>query len=48
MNMKINLLGPFYTLSVKIYVIWQDVKEYKHLINQKHFSFQSESAVGVL
>ena len=45
MNMKINLLGPFYTLSIKIYIIWQDVKEYKHLINQKHFlSSQSQQS----
>ena len=43
--MKINLLGPFYILSVKIYIIWQDAKEHKHLINQKHFlSNQSEQS----
>ena len=47
MNMKINLLGPFYTLSIKIYIIWQDVKEYKHLIKNIFFPVRV-SRVGVL
>ena len=41
---RLTFFAPLHALC-KIYIIWQDVKGHKHLINQKHFlSNQSEQS----